>query len=315
MRGELTLEFLAAHELLPTDAQVSRPGGSFVFHEWEQARDRKERHERCRAGGFRVLDRVTPDLLLNCTDAAPCLATDLITDWRALRDWTTAFFRAELAPLLEERDVHEWNFSRPTAFAKPAAGTRGVGRYFDDWNALTYIGVHPRWLSLQRENALYFSACTTLDHPLGPKCPSWWPAKRESLPTPRLLSAGPRELSRHLSFQAYGTSHGFHKHCAAWHGLFAGRKSWYMLPREVHLFDESGAERGSYDFPFDENPELQRANSVCGFKPSVDIDVRRELHTCVQAAGEVVVVPNKWWHSTCALEPYTAGSGGLIDVC
>ena len=54
------------------------------------------------------------------------------------------------------------------------------------------------------------------------------------------------------------------------------------------------------------------ADRVCDNNGKVDWELAANegVRHCVQAPGEVVVVPNGWWHATCNLQPYTVAVGG-----
>lgn len=108
-----------------------------------------------------------------------------------------------------------------------------------------------------------------------------------------LIDAFPDEhplgLSRKKKFTlCIGTGEGFgigfHRHSAAMFMLVAGRKKWYMAPREVE-----------HDVPT--HPGFYTTKST---------------HKCIQVPGEVLYVPDQWYHEIYNLE-HTRGIQALSD--
>jgi hypothetical protein len=75
---------------------------------------------------------------------------------------------------------------------------------------------------------------------------------------------------------------GFHRHSAAMFLLAVGRKKWYMAPQEVE--DDAPTHPGFYS--------------------------SKSSHKCVQQPGELLYVPDQWYHEIFNLE-YTAGIQAL----
>ena len=110
----------------------------------------------------------------------------------------------------------------------------------------------------------------------------------------RPLFSTPRELNRtqtrvfSLGGEPVGarfsTPHGF-----AWMGLAAGAKRWYVAPPRRKMPPDPACE-----------PRAQPDASLAG------------VSHCLQHAGEVIVVPESWWHATCQVAPYTIGLGGQV---
>ena len=71
------------------------------------------------------------------------------------------------------------------------------------------------------------------------------------------------------------------KHCVAWIGMIAGKKRWYLS-----------------------DPKHQNVNSNC-FQKNTDARIQE----CIIEKGDIMYVPNFWWHATCNLEPYTVAVG------
>merc|ERR1712107_399474 len=84
---------------------------------------------------------------------------------------------------------------------------------------------------------------------------------RKVAPTPEVFA--PFCGNRHVAFAAMATSHGLHRHSAAWQAQVAGYKSWYLLPNSVYTEpkDETVAET-PFAFPHEE--QANRKNSLCG---------------------------------------------------
>lgn len=98
----------------------------------------------------------------------------------------------------------------------------------------------------------------------------------------------------HLAYPTHvvsigGPSRGLppHKHQAAWLGVVVGRKKWSFLPPDALSGDASLYHATALQSP-SRWSEAHRAR------------LRRDagLLECVQAAGEVVLLPSLWWHGT-----------------
>lgn len=77
----------------------------------------------------------------------------------------------------------------------------------------------------------------------------------------------------------------FMKHCVAWIGMIAGRKLWQFA-----------------------HPSETGIDTDCD-RPTQDSRVR----SCIVEAGDVVYVPDMWWHATCNLDPHTIAVGTQCD--
>lgn len=73
----------------------------------------------------------------------------------------------------------------------------------------------------------------------------------------------------------------FMQHCEAWVGVVAGSKLWYFAA-----------------------PEHEYIPTTCD-NPSSD----PRIQTCLVSKGDVVYVPNMWWHATCNMEEHTIAVG------
>lgn len=279
------------------------------FLPWELERDQRRRHEAC---GAKVLDAEEPNfsaVWLQHMDE-PLLIKNLIKHWAALERWTPEWYRGRAVEELDPTAIRPWNFTDPadpqcfdcdwTARWGPSPDRRRE-LYFEQWNARgTASGPaaeHKAELAeLAEPNAVIFSP--------GHKCGT--PDLEADAPLPEVFV--PFCGNRHVAFSAYGTSHGLHRHSAAWQAQVVGFKSWWILPDDVYTRPEDQTTTKS-PFGFPHEPQVQRANSLCGYRPTLP-ELRERLVNCVQGPGETMYVPNAWWHGTCALDNFTVGTGG-----
>jgi len=89
----------------------------------------------------------------------------------------------------------------------------------------------------------------------------------------------------------------FHKHGMTWQGLAMGRKAWYILP-PGSMSEELHDATGPYLFPVRAYHHLMQRRRL-GARPLY----------CVQNPGEVLFVPQYWWHSTMNLDAYQVAYG------
>ena len=73
------------------------------------------------------------------------------------------------------------------------------------------------------------------------------------------------------------------QHCVAWIGMVAGRKRWYLA-----------------------DPKHTNVHANCDSEGSVHDD---RISDCVIEKGDVMYVPDYWWHATCNIDPYTVAVG------
>ena len=133
-----------------------------------------------------------------------------------------------------------------------------------------------------RENPSFFDA-------IGPR-------NEEAEAPPQIRSGAGTGLEEGEGFRVFsamelGSSHPFHRHGAAWLGEVSGSRLWYLLPPT--------ARREAL------GPRARACDYLLG-----TVDPPPGTQRCVQRAGEVMYVPNRWWHATCALEEWTVGLGG-----
>ncbi len=126
--------------------------------------------------------------------------------------------------------------------------------------------------------------------------PSMWHEMQFEYSVPEILQEVTVDLSLALSGATQGQP--FHAHGPAWLGLVAGRKQWVLAPPS-----ESFAMEGQ--------------GLVCSESKGATGDLPAGSVVITQQAGEIVYVPNNWWHATCNLSPFTLGVGGhcMWGVC
>ncbi len=95
----------------------------------------------------------------------------------------------------------------------------------------------------------------------------------------------------------------YESHTPAWFAVVAGTKRWALTP------PHEKTPRSRPDHPFVKRRESAEADAG---HESCDV-VRRtpKTLTCDQEAGDIVLVPDRWWHSTCSLSNWSIGIGGL----
>ena len=101
----------------------------------------------------------------------------------------------------------------------------------------------------------------------------------ECISNVRLLSLGGRPEGVQMS-----------RHHSAWLSTLAGAKLWHLAPPD----------------------RPQPTDRYCPSRGKVDyrLAAREGVIHCVAYPGEVVVVPDNWWHATCNMAPYTLAIGG-----
>jgi len=121
----------------------------------------------------------------------------------------------------------------------------------------------------------------------------------------------PRYLGPMVTFQmGVGSGYGIgvppENHPSSWFAAIKGRKRWVLRPPDAGTSKNGG--------PGTEPPGVMQRfgwGQMCEpqNKPS------DALH-CDQQEGEVIWVPDYWWHETCGLDPFSIGLGALTyDGC
>lgn len=94
-----------------------------------------------------------------------------------------------------------------------------------------------------------------------------------------------------FSAMEQGSSHPFHHHDAAWLGQVAGSRLWFLLP------------------PRTKDKVIGPKVNGCDYLSGKAV-IPKGTQACIQEAGEVMYLPPKWVHATCALESWSVGVGG-----
>ena len=92
------------------------------------------------------------------------------------------------------------------------------------------------------------------------------------------------------------------QHPGAWFAPVKGRKRWIMTP-PTKVPPHEVMDR-SFGYRIRHPPDRDRC------QPS---HLPRGALRCDSGIGDIVWVPNFWWHETCSLDDYTVGFGGLTD--
>lgn len=89
-------------------------------------------------------------------------------------------------------------------------------------------------------------------------------------------------------------------HPSSWFAAVKGRKRWVLMPPEAGTSRSGG--------PGSEPPEVmsRMSDNLCEPKNKP----KTALH-CDQQEGEVIWVPDFWWHETCGLDGFSIGIGGI----
>ena len=108
--------------------------------------------------------------------------------------------------------------------------------------------------------------------------------------------------SKYLLISAEGSGINFHKHTNAYNGLVFGRKRWFLYPPEAPMpFKETGS------LPWFETIYKESWASTSYGQPG-----RNGLEQCMQGEGDLVYIPQHWWHATIALGEGIGLSGQFV---
>lgn len=240
------------------------------------------RHDGRTAGGKEVkceLQRVSRDELLSFSPAErtelleyPTLITGLISEWPALRNWTSP-------ALFSRRFGHHRLLAKRVAFGYQRAAAAGVEV---DARSVSlaelvqrtreeHIIVLDEYGKSIDEDALLTDLLSEYSNP----------EVFESASQCRVFSFG----GGHRGVQMM-------QHGVAWLGLISGAKLWHVAPPDVpRPSDRLCADGGKIDYA---------------------LAAKESVTHCLLLPGETILVPENWWHATCNLDPYTIGVGGQL---
>ena len=139
--------------------------------------------------------------------------------------------------------------------------------------------------------------------PWRPYSPMLLGALRDDYALPSYL--GPMTTFQMGVGSGYGIGVPPENHPSSWFAVVKGRKRWVLMPPEAGTSRSGG--------PGSEPPGVMQryGDELC--KP--DSKPLTALH-CDQEEGDVIWVPDFWWHETCGLDDFSIGLGALTyDTC
>jgi SAM-dependent methyltransferase len=96
-----------------------------------------------------------------------------------------------------------------------------------------------------------------------------------------------------FSAMVKGSYYAFHRHDEAQITQIHGRKMWYFLPNDIDS----------------EPPKFNTCDLLHGKYQLRDKKHVNSLISVLQQPGDTIIVPNGWFHATCALDDWTVGVG------
>lgn len=116
-----------------------------------------------------------------------------------------------------------------------------------------------------------------------------------------------------FAMDGLAAGHGMHRHGEAWLAAISGRKVWWVAPplpsKESSKGDRQSSEfRRSFPYKLLSSEE---GGWPCSWLLREDlVPPGSSVQRCVQQPGEVVVLPEGWWHMTCSLDEFNVAIGG-----
>ena len=108
--------------------------------------------------------------------------------------------------------------------------------------------------------------------------------------------------SKYLLITAEGSGINFHRHTNAFNGLVVGRKRWFLYPPGVE----------PPHFTMGMLPWFRKVYSPQWAPRGEQRAGRDGLEQCMQAEGDLLYVPQHWWHATIALGEGIGLSGQFV---
>lgn len=123
------------------------------------------------------------------------------------------------------------------------------------------------------------------------------------------VPAGIPGLARSVfAMDGLATGHGMHKHGEAWLAQVSGRKVWWLAPPAQA--DANHIPGIRQPFPHKEMSEAE-GGWPCAWLLNNTLAISAgNVHRCVQRPGDVMLVPDGWWHMTCSLDEFNVAVGG-----
>mmetsp|Transcript_42937 Transcript_42937/g.77258 ORF Transcript_42937/g.77258 Transcript_42937/m.77258 type:complete len:191 (-) Transcript_42937:154-726(-) len=128
--------------------------------------------------------------------------------------------------------------------------------------------------------------------------------------SPRPVFAfGPEDHHTLMFPESIANGHGWHYHGPVWHTQVVGRKMWWLHPPSGKNADGT-MPPGDQGLILEDGSHVFEAN-VCEY---LSLTKRPPNGTLTYFAnpGDTVVLPDAWWHGTCALDNWTIGTGGWL---
>jgi len=208
-------------------------------------------------------------------------------------------------------NVYPWHMDEKKNVVDPMYSDK-VGDYYKLWNQIGNVRADGAVEYVKDNGVIWQHARAGFgewEDGLGLQLKEKFPEK--PMPTPTFL---PENARRAMSYHAHGTSNGFHSHpTTQWLTELTAFKSWYFMPPETWTYPEDFTSSFIPDEGFWHEPDLAMSNTVCGYRPKNEM-MKRHLQTCTAGPGEVVLVPKKWWHATCALGEFAVATGGVAHT-
>lgn len=110
--------------------------------------------------------------------------------------------------------------------------------------------------------------------------------------------------SKYLLISAEGSGINFHRHTNAFNGLVVGRKRWFLYPPDFDMDRETEVTGALHWFQRIYQPRWAAAKAGTAG--------RNGLEQCMQGEGDLIYVPQHWWHATIALGEGIGLSGQYV---
>ena len=126
-------------------------------------------------------------------------------------------------------------------------------------------------------------------------------------PAPLLAHYDPdwhERWSKYLLVSAEGSGINFHRHTNAFNGLVVGRKRWFLYPPDTALSKTTEVTGALIWF--------QKMYRPSWASPRPGVAGKDGLEQCMQGEGDLIYVPQYWWHATVALGEGIGLSGQYV---
>lgn len=124
------------------------------------------------------------------------------------------------------------------------------------------------------------------------------------------FAAAMQEHHAILAVDGIGSSHSFHRHASVWQTQVKGRKVWWLMPPNVTSDSRDKDGFVKYGSSPVVDGQTYTAPNACAFLEKRAPPPR--AHICIQEPGEALLLPEDWWHATCAVDDFTVALGGWL---